>query len=359
MKKLIKALIVLFGIFPLIINAQSEDEMKWRWYTFKESNIHYESEVENICGYLENYDKNQFIYSNWYYDLKKPDEKEYREIKEIEESLILDRQIFNILDFTKIDTEKQSLEIYELEFLDDLNNIIPVNITSNYINTEDIEKLQDKDLTKSIKVSSYSTFKVEFSSAIDISKIFINITYDKDETFRGFEFTTLLNQDLESGYYKSYDTNIENNCKNEKCIMKIKVKESNINVEDIIVKTKLYKYRDKLYKCYTNEKVYVPGYYNELEGFIKDEENYEIIKTETILEEKQDDYIFKIPVNSKLENEETENKELEENNQLAVVSKEETEKSSDITLYIVLLILLISLTIIITIAKFVKKRRTN
>ena len=43
-----------------------------------------------------------------------------------------------------------------------------------------------------------------------------------------------------------------------------------MSTTDVVVKTKVYKYRDTLYKCYDMVKTYAPGYYENLSGYTKD-----------------------------------------------------------------------------------------
>lgn len=366
MKKLKKILIILFGLFPIIVSAQ-ENETKWRWYTFIETNIHYESEVENICEYFENYDKNTYIYTDWKHSLDKPEEKEYREIIKSQYSLGINRNITNILKIKTFENDNRILKIHELAILDENNNKVDIDVIGTFFSKQEIEKILDDNLDTFIEVYSIYDFSINFSSPIDIKNITIELIYTYDETFVGLEFDSYLNEQTMTNSFASYSTDVNKKCEDGKCTMKINIRETDMNNEDVEINLNLYKYRDKLYKCFTKEKLYVPGFYSNLEGFIKDEENYEITKTEIKeLENPKYNNIFKTPVNSKLEAEEQNNDDdpnttISEDEPLAIITKKDNKKNSsnDKYLYIILLILLICLAVLVTFTKFVKKSRTN
>lgn len=361
MKKFKKILIVLLGLIPIIISAE-ENEMKWRWYTLIEKNVHYESDVENIC---EDFDKNDYMFTDWLYTIKKPEEKDYREIEIVPENLNIERKWTNILKIERFESDNMDLKIHEIVILDENDNKLSGEISSRFLSNEEIQKILDDNLDTFVTIYKNYEIYIKFSNTVDIEKLTIKLIYTYDDSFLGIKFGTYLSDEFATNIFEGYSTDINKNCENDLCTMKIKVIKENMNNEDLAIKINTYKYRDKLYKCFTKEKLYVPGYFTDLDGFIKDEENYEIVKTETIpVEKPKYNYIFRNPVNSKLEPDEIINTEdikpnIGKDEPLAIVTKEKTENNSNLIIYKVSLIILLILSVLITITKIVKKRRTN
>ena len=78
MKKLKILLILLLGLSPIVMNAQTTgEEVEYKFYKEVESNVHYEKDL-SIC---ENFDKNSFVYMNYEYSLSKPEDKDNRIIE--------------------------------------------------------------------------------------------------------------------------------------------------------------------------------------------------------------------------------------------------------------------------------------
>lgn len=146
--------------------------------------------------------------------------------------------------------------------------------------------------------------------------------------------------------------------------------------ERINLKTLAYRYKDKYYKCYSEERLYVPGYYEELEGFIKDEEKELVLKTNTVYEEKEEPKEEqKEEVQEEIKEEQEEIKELDSNEEQEVVKTLEKEENDNIiatnyktseerndfnfiyTYIIIFIILALLLSLLIIITKKVKKSR--
>lgn len=361
MKKFKKILIILIGLTPLIISAE-ENEMKWRWYTLIEKNVHYESDVENIC---EDFDKNNYMLTDWTYSLSKPEEKDYREIQIITKELNIERKWTNKIKVQKLVNDSRIIKISELAILDENGDKVSIEVIGRFFSEEDSKKILDDNFDTFINLYSDYDFEIKFYKPVDIEKISIQIVYAYDESFLGLEFSTYLSEETITNNFAAYSTKINKNCENNLCTIEIKVDKNNMLTDDVIFNLNTYKYRDKLFKCFTKEKLYVPGYFADLEGFIKDEENYEIIKTETIPAEKPKyNYIFRNPVNSKLEpdvliNDEDIKPNIEKDEPLAIVTKEKKENNNDLIIYKISLTSLLILAVLITITKIVKKRRTN
>lgn len=372
MKKIGKLLIILIGSIPLICNAQVEKEVNYKWYTLIEDNVHYESEADQICEY---FDKSNYITSDWKYSIQKPEEKEYRTIKKEIQEIHIGREYFNTIEVREFLVNKDTIEVYELEILDKDNNPIEKNL-ANY-SVGGIFDIIDGDKTSSgiMNHSSYLTFT--FPELHSIKDIKIVMTYKDDEIdVRGISFNVLLDREVFLNAFSNIGMDVKTSCKDGICTQEMVVEDDFYN-EDRIIPTYAYKYQDKSYKCYDLKKLYVPGYHKELEGYIKDEENFIEITKETkvetdintkeetkpeVIDNKQEEII----TNNKEENTDLKNEEIKDNIEdtllkkpVAIVTKEETEETESITPYVICLVVLVIISILAYIIKKVVKSRTK
>lgn len=367
MKKLKKFLIVLFGLFPLICSADVEKEVRYRWYTLIEDNVRYESSVEDICEY---YDKDKVIYSDWIFSLDKPLEKDNRVIKEKIEEIHIRRDNFNIIRLTSFENGYEDFPILEMNFYDKNNNLLANKLT-NYFAGGDISHLTDNNLNTSVMVNPSSSFTYYFDDLIDIRDFKIIVKYREEEAtnnFRTIGFSIALDEYIFINNF-SYDNEIVDTvCEDGVCVKEISIKEEFFN-DDIIFKGKGYIYQDKLFKCYDLKKLYVPGYYNDLEGFIKDDNDFiEIVKevkVETIpsndlsddnyeSDNSVDDFIN----NNEIVNVEEKIEDFSLDKPLAMVI-EDNKKSKSVFPYVIMIIVLFIFSILAFVIKKVIISRTK
>ena len=121
----------------------------------------------------------------------------------------------------------------------------------------------------------YVNMDIVFDSPIDIENTSIRITYKNVKgELNGIDFRAYMTDEYVSNNYAGYSTINTHVCDNEKCVFTAKIDKRQMSTTDVVVKTKVYKYRDTLYKCYDKVKIYAPGYYENLSGYTKDEEDY-------------------------------------------------------------------------------------
>lgn len=264
MKK--KVLLVLVLIMPIICNAK--EEVKYRWYNYEESNVHYVSEPESVCEY---FDKSDYKYTDYVYSLTSPEVKEGREITSDYKDYTFLRKYVNKIGITRFSGATE-YDFYELEVLDKDGNSVPYEFKSyldNYL------LLKDKDYNNAARILMYVNMDIVFDSPIDIENTSIRITYKNvNGELNGIDFRAYMTDEYVSNNYAGYSTINTHVCDNEKCVFTAKIDKRQMSTTDVIVKTKVYKYRDTLYKCYDMVKNYAPGYYENLSGYKKDEEDY-------------------------------------------------------------------------------------
>ena len=274
MKRLSKFFLIIISFCPLILGANTREEVRYKFYTEVEDKAHYEKDVEHSCEYFEMVDKNNFIYDDNITTLSIPEEKEGRLIEEEIREISLSRDIITKLEINYFYSYKINKKIYEIEFFDSENNKVIYQIeNSNYI-TNIETNVNDGNLNTYIEVNPNSKMKIIFEKAVDIKKLKIRITYENNEnTFYGIVYIGYVNDIYADAYdYNSVNKTID--CDSNKCAMQMELKDKTPTDRDIKIKTKVYNYKDPMYKCYSLKRIYVPGYYTEMEGFIKDNEKY-------------------------------------------------------------------------------------
>lgn len=350
MKKIL--LFISLLILPIVVCA--EEEVEYKWYTIKENNIHYESDVENNCGY---FDKEDYIYSEYFYSMDEPIDIDDRVIEKINSELSVSRTFFNKLMISQFLIHyKDEIKITELNFAN--NNDENLAFT---IDIDEPNKLTDGSDDTYIILKNITSIPVSFNNAIDVRDFKIIIKYIKPSNyFNGIAFSLKLTDEINLNSFYSYNEIVNENCNEDLCTLEVKINYDNMYNEDISFNTIIYRYRDIMYKCYDLERIYVPGYYKELDGFIKDEEKYRIVETE-VVEIPVEIYNVDEEVNTLDNAVQDEYKEsiLETSNTTVAMVDDKIEETSDN--YYILTALLIIVLIVGTflIIKNIKKSRTK
>lgn len=385
MKKILKALLILIGFLPMICNAQSE-EVKWKWYKEVESEVHYEKDAKNICEY---FDENNYILGDYQYSLNEPEKIEGREIIKEDTIIPFDTRITNRLFINNFHIQNSNIKIYEIEIFDINNKKLNYNIEINNLVSGEANNINDGSYETFIEVELNSYIELVFKESAILKGIKIVVTFEKNENdFEGITFSNYLNEILPTKSFQPYQTTNTINCEENICKL-ITITPSDDNYyEKINIKTPIYKYKDKYYKCFTNKKIYVPGYYKELIGFTKDENDFIKAEKESIdKEENQNDKIVSMINKFTEKNEDTlveseelinllndirenikgdentsktenENKQVSYNDKVGsnIVKTDEKKESNYSYLYLLSLIII---TILVTITYFVKKSRAK
>lgn len=369
MKKLKIFFIVLIGMFPLICNASVEKEVNYKWYTLVEDNVHYESEIEGICEY---FDKDDFKYGDWITSLTKPELKDYRVIKEEVDYINIRRDYFNVLKISGFETNGLNLNIIEMGFFDKNDKYLD-NTLTNYI-VGGIDNIIDNDLNTFISVNPFTEFVYSFENLVSVRDLKLVIKYKDDVNLNGIDFSVFLNNDIHLNAFSVSETLDETVCRDGFCVKEVVIRDDFYN-EDIVLREKVYKYQDKLYKCYDLKKLYVPGYHSNLEGYIKDENDYvEIVReikveTEILNDKKQEDEIKDtVEEDNSFDNEDDAllDEDVEDivddiilSKPIAMVTKEDDVNRESVFPYVLLLIALFMISVLFFVARKVVKSRTN
>ena len=173
---------------------------------------------------------------------------------------------FKSSDIDSIKIVFNNLNVYELEiYIEDVKYEYLIN---------DYEFLSDNDYDSYFNISD--TLNIKFNDKVDANKINIKIYYESD-----IDNTIYIS--FKSYIYDVYynDFNILNS---ENEIFSINVRDMNAKLSQLIP---VYRYTDKLYKTYKITKEYTTDYYNEMDGYIKDESTkktfYRYIKNKYII----------------------------------------------------------------------------
>ncbi len=297
MKKLILLLIMLISIPNL---KCEEKEVEYKWYKLIENDVHYESDVENSCEY---FDKEDTKYTEFKYSMDLPAKKEGRIIEKYNPNINLHRQYFNILKINGFFVEwNESVNIIDINFQTNENKNIDFSIDDYY------SKIADQNDNTFMSLKNIEEIRINFPNTVDASDFIIVMKYKKrNKEFLGMNFQLMLTNEISLNAFYTYNEIMENNCEDNICTLTTKINIDKMYKENINFKTILYRYKDTLYKCYSLEKLYAPGYYKELDGYIKDETNFKIIEKDNKAPIEEDNNTTEDITNNNGNNEETDN----------------------------------------------------
>lgn len=279
MRKIIKiALFITFMIImPQILHGK-EEEVKYKFYKEIEKNVHYESDPKHFCEYFETIDYNSYIYSNSHLSSTKPEEKEGRIITSYEGKVSLDKDYINSLKIEDMYSISPKTKLLEIEVYEKDGSKVDYKLVS-FANIINVSYLNDGLYEEEVPVQFNSNYQIKFEQLHNIHDLTIKIIYKMNSAQN---FTSSINGIVDSittgyYYYDKYEYTLEE-CDGLICNITERLKEDKDETYDI--NSIIYEYKDPMYKCYVKEKLYVPGYYIDLEGFIKDEEDFKVFEKE-------------------------------------------------------------------------------
>lgn len=290
MKKIIK---ILFVFTFMIANKEilNAEEVKYKWFKYIDNNIHYEYNPEETCQNFEKIDYDNFIYGEYKYSLIKPEEKEGRVITKEVHNLDIDRHAINIMEIKKFDSAK-NLYLTEFEIFDKDGNKVDYTIDHFYFEDGLGSMINDGDYTNNVGVGKFSVLYLKFDKPLNILEASYTLTYlDNMNTFNGLDIYFYIDRDLRVEVFDTYSELVTTNCYGGVCKSTIRPYEGRINYSGINVNSNIYKYKDRKYKCFTTKKEYLPGYFTDVKGYIKDEDDF--IKLETTTKEELQNIINK------------------------------------------------------------------
>lgn len=280
MKKIIKILFVFTFMIASkeILNAE---EVKYKWFKYIDNNIHYEYNPEETCQNFEKIDYDNFIYGEYKYSLIKPEEKEGRVITKEVHNLDIDRHAINIMEIKKFDSAK-NLYLTEFEIFDKDGNKVDYTIDHFYFEDGLGSMINDRDYTNNVGVGKFSVLYLKFDKPLNILEASYTLTYlDNMNTFNGLDIYFYIDRDLRVEVFDTYSELVTTNCYGGVCKSTVRPYEGRINYSGINVNSNIYKYKDRKYKCFTTKKEYLPGYFTDVKGYIKDEDDFIKIETTT------------------------------------------------------------------------------
>lgn len=273
MKKIIK---ILFVFVFMIANKEilNAEEVKYRWFKITEEDIHYEYDPEEMCKSFEKVDYDNFVYGEYRYSLIKPEEKDGRVITKEVHNLDINRHEINIMQIKKFDMKKELL-LTEFEIFDKNGNKINYNIDHFYFENGVGSTIKDEDYSNNIVANIFSVLWLKFDKPLNILDATFKLTYlDNGNTFNGLDIYFYIDKDLRVEVFDAYSEIVTTSCSEGVCESTIKANEGRVNNLEIDINSNVYKYKDKKYKCYTVGKEYLPGYFDLVQGYTKDESDF-------------------------------------------------------------------------------------
>ena len=351
MKKIfITILLVLIPLNAQAINNQKTFSEKQLCKYYKENQVFtdYIIEGENPKEYP--FKSNDQIIKEYESDTK-PQDKLNRIIKEeIYNNYKKLKKINRIITRFKGEPLIYQLEIYEKDQ--------KLEYTFSKNNPKKYDSIKDNNFTYFERIL-LSSLDLELPHEVNPFDITIKLYISKENNFE--MFTYLYPQEmnekyeeenlLHENYYIKNTTNISFEQIDENMeIVTIKISESDIKTyrydeETITTKDEIdnnlyhklsttikYKYQDTLFKYYKIEKKYQDGYYNDLEGYIKDETN-----CISLYSEKKNNILKKTPLKKEIQNSmkinqsktKTSNKKISDNNNNNLLLKVEAKPKKE------------------------------
>lgn len=374
MKKFLKILASLMVILVLPLKLNAESEVKYRWYKLEDGNFHYEADAESNCEYFL---KDKVKYTDYFYSFSKPEEKDGRIIEKESYNYVFNKNVVNKIQINSFGSNK-NFYIYEVQVLD--KDLKPITykigytpIANSYTFNDGLYNWYDART----RVSNYDTFTILPFAPVNLEESIIRIYYyNENVEFKGLTLETYINEEIHADHINKENTIISNVCDNEVCILDVKLDLTKQETKTLEFSSYQYKYKDKMNMCYTLNKNYYPGYYTDLKGYIKDEEDYVIEKkdsnftkneVENIISNKDKEIDSLIKKLNSINKEEIVSKENENvidneevfNKPIAMVTEEKTsnfDKTSTFILIFGLLSFLVSLPILIKYVKLCRKK---
>jgi len=327
-----------------------ESEVRYKWYKEEIIDIEYLKRTEFND---KSYDLNDYVFTD--------EITSYEEIKESEDIIVNieleDKNFteddinyilisnFNIageLYFSEIEiTDKTTKEKLNYEILENTNNI-------------DLNSLKDSFRDSYIKIEDDYFISLKLDKTYNVNDLDVQLYYKSNGNgAKSFINSFVYNKNIRL-FYRKIDLSICNGCGQGLNYLKIYNSTLNHTIP-------IYKYKEKLYKTFNVKRIYEEDYYNELDGYIKDENNIK-----TFYRYITDSYVF-VDSNGiivKDDNYCSKNycfiKSLNKNNDVNINNPKTNDNIDAYFIILICMFLIIVFTIIaIEIMKIVKKTRTN
>ena len=316
MKKVTKLILfTILTIMPLgLIAKETEKEVQYKYYVEVKENEHYE-ETDKYCEVGSIIDKEDKIYTDYKYSFSQTEIKDNRIIEKEQVTLNLNKDFVDTIYINNFETNYKVLKITEIEFYDENNNLLDYKVSDYVFRSGSYRNILDSNLSTYVEVDNASRLEVKFEKAIELLNTKIKIKYiNEDNKLYGiFYYGIMFKEPTNAFDHTSTSNNIV--CDENICESLIEINDFMRDLTPKEVNTIIYKYKDILYKCYDLKRIYLPGYYKELEGFIKDEEKYKEVEVITVEENEEEALSILDNIENKY-NEMINNKQLDNMNYL-------------------------------------------
>lgn len=264
-------------------NIIVEKEERYKWYKVEENVSYVNIENEDICEYFDN---NDYIMSDWVVSYDLPEFKKFRLIKTIKFEQNLNTNIIGTLHIFNI-ISNEILYITEVQVLS--NNEILNYIISDKTDfqIQNFDKLNDNNIEEiALDFENYDKISITFDYLRQIENMQIKLFFiNNNMNIKELGIATGHEQYNYLTFQVLNENKFDLTCNDTICELTINLKDVINDKSNYNNFLNIYEYQDKLFKCVNQKKIYLEGYYTNIDNYIKDEstkKTYYRYKTEYI-----------------------------------------------------------------------------
>ena len=250
-------------------NIIVEKEERYKWYKVEENVSYVNIENEDICEYFDN---NDYIMSDWVVSYDLPEFKKFRLIKTIKFEQNLNTNIIGTLHIFNI-ISNEILYITEVQVLS--NNEILNYIISDKTDfqIQNFDKLNDNNIEEiALDFENYDKISITFDYLRQIENMQIKLFFiNNNMNIKELGIATGHEQYNYLTFQVLNENKFDLTCNDTICELTINLKDVIIDKSNYNNFLNIYEYQDKLFKCVNQKKIYLEGYYTNIDNYIKDE----------------------------------------------------------------------------------------
>ena len=250
-------------------NIIVEKEERYKWYKVEENVSYVNIENEDICEYFDN---NDYIMSDWVVSYDLPEFKKFRLIKTIKFEQNLNTNIIGTLHIFNI-ISNEILYITEVQVLS--NNEILNYIISDKTDfqIQNFDKLNDNNIEEiALDFENYDKISITFDYLRQIENMQIKLFFiNNNMNIKELGIATGHEQYNYLTFQVLNENKFDLTCNDTICELTINLKDVINDKSNYNNFLNIYEYQDKLFKCVNQKKIYLEGYYTNIDNYIKDE----------------------------------------------------------------------------------------
>lgn len=250
-------------------NIIVEKEERYKWYKVEENVSYVNIENEDICEYFDN---NDYIMSDWVVSYDLPEFKKFRLIKTIKFEQNLNTNIIGTLHIFNI-ISNEILYITEVQVLS--NNEILNYIISDKTDfqIQNFDKLNDNNIEEiALDFENYDKISITFDYLRQIENMQIKLFFiNNNMHIKELGIATGHEQYNYLTFQVLNENKFDLTCNDTICELTINLKDVINDKSNYNNFLNIYEYQDKLFKCVNQKKIYLEGYYTNIDNYIKDE----------------------------------------------------------------------------------------